>query len=345
MSEFTPALLEIVPWSYGFAHSWAAKWLLEDSRTCDLLIKAAVGARVAAGIQVSNVETEYRLRGARADLAFELKLVDDRRYHVAFETKVNDPLKIEQLESYDAAGLAALLFFPGATGILHRNDQRLADRWRLDGSSLSEALTDVDLPWIISSYLDELRREGTWLQQVIADITAGAPTIGAGDHNTPPRAARAAAWLSTIQGLIQARKDADEWGRTSTIRVTANDRGLMWDGAWQAVDDADGRNCELVLEFIAEVHVDRWSLNIKVYGSAARDTLQAVPRAQLAPDSDRNWKRRRRLGTGTVWSVDLSALPVHEALAEGEAAADWMAAVATEAKGAPNNGPRPGTSA
>jgi hypothetical protein len=116
MHDANPGLLEIVPWSYGFAHSWAVKWLLEEPRAAACVVAAAGGVSTNAAVRVSNVEAEYRMSGARADLAFDLTYEDDSQRHVAFETKVNDPLKAVQLDRYVEAGLTPLLFLPGSTG-------------------------------------------------------------------------------------------------------------------------------------------------------------------------------------------------------------------------------------
>jgi hypothetical protein len=336
MSDLSAELLDVVPWPYGFAHSWAVRWLLEQEATSELVIGAVAGSPAPPHSHPVGfkVEAEHRLRGARADLSFELRQGEDPPLQIAFETKVNDPLKPEQLKRYIANGLTPLLFLPGSTGVLHRHDRMPREVWKLDGKALTTALADADdIPTIIASYLAAVASESMWFDRVIDDVAEGRLTPDPGQRQkTPVAVARATAWLSAIQGLIHDHYDDQGWKGTSSPRVTANDRGLMWDGAWRPADGANGSDSQMILEFIASVHTPRWSLNIKVYGAHGRAILRALPRAQTPPDSLRAWKPNRQTDkNGTVWSLDVGGLAPSDAVREAEIAADWMQGVAATA--------------
>lgn len=47
MTDASPTLLEVVPWNYGFAHSWALAWLAENAASRDAVV--GLLARDAAG--------------------------------------------------------------------------------------------------------------------------------------------------------------------------------------------------------------------------------------------------------------------------------------------------------
>jgi hypothetical protein len=324
----SPALLEVVPWSYGFAHTWALKWLLECPRTAALVASVALGLDVVEpGAPVSNVRTEAPVIGARADLAFRYEREGLRR-DVAIETKVNDRLRPAQIRCYVEQGFEPVIYAPGSTGLLHRHDddkRLVGTRW-LTGKDLVAALEAVDIPWIVRSYVDTVGVEAAWFDRVLAEVSAGA----ASDERsalTPIGVARAAAWISEIQACIQ-RAETDEWARKTSIRVESHDRGLMWDGAWRPLDDADGAEAELFLEFIAGVHVERWTLNIKVGGPDGRRIVNQLDAARQSPNPARPWQERRRPGqASTVWSLDLTGVSPADAVQEGQCARAWMRGV------------------
>lgn len=117
------------------------------------------------------------------------------------------------------------------------------------------------------------------------------------------------------------------------MRVTAHDRGLMWDGAWQALDGSDGKAGELILEFIADLHVHRWTIAIKVGGSNGMNLMNKSPAASDPPAGSHQWRRGRFFArTGSVWSADLTDASPTEAVAEAKAAEIWMQCVAEEAQ-------------
>ena len=115
------------------------------------------------------------------------------------------------------------------------------------------------------------------------------------------------------------------WSMKSTVRVTANDRGAMWDGAYQELDDRDGRDCGLILEFMADIHQRRWTVAVKADGELGIRRIKEVSLAGNPPSSSAKWHRARwTTRTGRVWSADVTGLPPAEAVAVGESAAEWM---------------------
>jgi len=95
-----PSLLDIVPWSYGFAHSWALRWLLLQPSLFPLVLDAIDGLDDAGGyVLAGEVLTEKPLAPARADLAFEMEHPTRPSIAVGVETKVTDPYRPDQLSA------------------------------------------------------------------------------------------------------------------------------------------------------------------------------------------------------------------------------------------------------
>lgn len=84
-----PQLLEVVPWNYGFAHTWALKWLLGDADLATRILHTIPELRSERRLQVDNRVVEHKVRGALPDLRFDLTTSGDRVRHVAAEIKVN----------------------------------------------------------------------------------------------------------------------------------------------------------------------------------------------------------------------------------------------------------------
>ncbi|MGZ6693887.1 MAG: hypothetical protein ACXVHQ_41720, partial [Solirubrobacteraceae bacterium] len=93
-------LLDVVPWAYGFSHSWALRSLLLDPVDAEALL-AKLPRIGTPPLQIEgDVIRESRLTGTRADLRFDVLDAEATPIPVAVETKVNDPYRVDQIERY-----------------------------------------------------------------------------------------------------------------------------------------------------------------------------------------------------------------------------------------------------
>ena len=74
-----PDVLEVVPWSYGFAHSWTWKWLLEQKELAPFVLSAVEPLLRVGAIGIDNLRREVPVGGSRADLAFSTFAPDGTR--------------------------------------------------------------------------------------------------------------------------------------------------------------------------------------------------------------------------------------------------------------------------
>jgi hypothetical protein len=116
-ADAVPALLDVVPWPYGYAHSWALAWLINNDESRDRML-ALLGANGRPPWTLSLSAREHAVAGARADLALEAVDSAGQEVAIAVETKVGDPIRPEQLLTYAAEGFQPVLFVPGLTGLL-----------------------------------------------------------------------------------------------------------------------------------------------------------------------------------------------------------------------------------
>lgn len=93
VGELDVGLLDIVPWTHGYAHSWAVRWILDSHPVGrQALMHLCVPDR-AGPWQVSGLRLEQRYGRHRADLTFDAVGADGETASVILETKVNDDLK------------------------------------------------------------------------------------------------------------------------------------------------------------------------------------------------------------------------------------------------------------
>src|SRR4051794_8420404 len=95
-ADVDPSLLEVVPWSQGYAHSWALAALLADQRTAAAILGSLPELPGAPPhVIVGPIRRERPFKGARSDLAFTVRNADGAEHGIAVETKVNDPFRPE----------------------------------------------------------------------------------------------------------------------------------------------------------------------------------------------------------------------------------------------------------
>src|SRR4051812_34975292 len=109
-------LLDVVPWSHGYAHSWAMRWMLgHDPQAAEALMALFVPSH-SGPWAVDLPRAEYGVPGARADLMIAAQDGDGRRLQVLLETKVNDQLTERQIQAYLDHAHHVVIYAPGLTG-------------------------------------------------------------------------------------------------------------------------------------------------------------------------------------------------------------------------------------
>lgn len=93
-------LLDIVPWTHGYVHSWALRWMLKNSEAARDALFTLFVPDGHAPWNVESVDVEHRVGRHRADLRVMAKDGIGRAVTVLIETKVNDSLSDAQLRAY-----------------------------------------------------------------------------------------------------------------------------------------------------------------------------------------------------------------------------------------------------
>lgn len=136
-----------------------------------------------------------------------------------------------------------VVYGPGLTGLLlGGNDPCYRERW-VTGQNLAVALSDVDLPKLLRSYVDEVAAQ--------ADRMDAASAASRGERADFPREpgisgvggddVEAVAWVAEVAASMRAGGAEDV--RT---RSAAHEWGVFWAGSWQSMSVFKG----------AGIHVD-----------------------------------------------------------------------------------------
>jgi hypothetical protein len=322
-SDATPALLDVVPWNYGYAHSWALAWLIENDRSRSSVLALLTPYTSPPWTLAEPVAREHRVPGARADLAVRATDGRGRTVSIAIETKVADRIKPAQLAFYRDEGYETVLYVPGLTGLLYAPNGPIAgERW-INGHDLVRAAGAIELPWIISSYIKAVAAEASRMDDARA-FARGELDDFAYDGRAPYEDLMDAAWLVEVVSAMRA-DGADD----IRIRTEANDRGLYWGGSW--CDLAAGNGAGLYVDVIAELRTHACAVALKVTGGdqagrrACYDTTIAA-----GPPSDADWRASRppSRSSGRIWTLDAGEMPAEEAARHTLAAGDFIARVA-----------------
>lgn len=314
-------LLEVVPWSFGFAHAFALRWLLRESHIAPLVLSAAKGFGLPPKARVSDVESERKGGRGRADLRFELEVSSEDVRTVDVEIKVNDWVDRGQLSAY---GGDTILYTPGLTGLLiSRGHVSLPKVARLTGIGLAESLEDLGgaLPELIASYVDAVRDEAVRMERARAVVLgeASADTVAERDGRPSALDLQDAAWVTEAAAAL-----AGNAGEV-TIRVTRHDRGLKWDVGGQF---GDGTGSWLWIDLLATLG-NRREIRVKANGPA-RAAIHAAAKLQCTP-SAAHWfwcRRTTTSDTSSIVGLDVTGYSLTETTAAANAAADWTATLA-----------------
>lgn len=324
-SDATPALLDVVPWTYGYAHSWALAWLIENERSRSGVLALLSPNTSPPWTLIEPVAREHRVQGARADLAVRATDGMGREVSIAVETKVADRIKAQQLGFYREEGYETVLYVPGLTGLLYAPNGPVAgERW-VNGLDIVRAVSAIELPWIISSYVEAVAAEARRMDDARA--------FGRGEFYDFAHDGRAsyedlmdAAWIVEVVSAMRAR-GADD----IEVRTEANDRGLYWGGSW--CDVAAGNGAGLYLDVLADLRSHACAVALKVMGGdrvGRHACYDAAIAAGLPSQADWRASRRPSRNSGRIWTLDASEMTAQEAARHTLAAGDFIARVAYE---------------
>lgn len=302
-----PELLDIVPWNYGFAHSWALRWLITNPESRTPVMRLLTGDDHGPWELVEPVACEHRVEGARADLGVLAAEREGAPVRLAVEVKVADPINVAQLDAYRRGGFNPVLFVPGLSGMLYApNGAVAAERW-VTGAELAYALNGTPLPPIISSYIQAVRAEAQRMDLARAfsrEEVHDFPHEGQARYDDLMNAA----WIVEV-ALAMRALGAEE----ILIRPQPNDRGLYWRGCRRTVAGA-----ELYVDVLADLRTHYCTVALKVMGGDQAARLAAYETAQqFGPPSDAGWTcgRRPSRNSGRVWTLNASELNAAETAA------------------------------
>jgi hypothetical protein len=306
--ERSPALLEVVPWSRGDAHTWALKWLIGEDATRDRVMAFLDPAGAPPWRLTDELRTEYKLPGTRADLAVHAVDAGGREVKIAVETKVNDRINAAQLERYRDARYASVVFAPGLSGVLYRDNPEIAgERW-LSGRDLVEAVAGVELPWIIRSYIEAVATEAQRMDQARA-FSRGELDDFPHDGRAPYKDVMDTAWLVEIVAAMQ-RAGAENL----LVRTERNDRGVFWEDSWTELPGSDD-GAGLLIDVVASLYSDAYAITVKVSDGDEAGRLRCYEAARDAGRPSREgWRLSRppRRKSGRVWSLDAGEMDAEE---------------------------------
>ncbi len=324
MEFVDPGLLDVVPWSYGYAHSWALAALLNDERTAGPILELLRGLPGPLPYRVLGpVERERRVGSARADLAFTLLDAAGGQWQIAAETKVNDPFREEQMLAYGRAVYQPVLYLPGLTGLLlEPTAQTSAREVRLLGGDVIEALEGLGVGFgaLLGGYLDAVRGETHRMARACTharDETAERP----GQGQCAEADLMDVAWLAeTFRALPHACVGTGV-SPDASMRVEANDRGFFFDGSFTRVAQ-DGA---LWVDVVVDVRTHARGVAIK---AGEQDLAGAWDLAgSRAGGPGNEWRRasRRLAGkTATVWKRPLEGVCAEQAATVAVQAARFL---------------------
>jgi hypothetical protein len=156
MSDQDIGLLDVVPWTHGYAHSWALRWMVANSEPARAAVLSVFLPDGRGPWRVKQIDREYRVGRHRADLRAVVTDIRGRETTVLIETKVNDDLSDHQLRAYCGEPAEVVIYAPGLTGLLlAANDCVARERW-VTGRQVTAALAGVSLPDLVRSYLTEV---------------------------------------------------------------------------------------------------------------------------------------------------------------------------------------------
>jgi len=314
-------LLDVVPWTHGYVHSWALRWMLGNSEAARDALFTLFVPDGHAPWNVESVDVEHRVGRHRADLRVMAKDGIGRSVTVLIETKVNDSLSDAQLRAYCSESPDVVVYGPGLTGLLlGGNDPCCCERW-VTGRNLAVALSDVDLPELLRSYVAEVGAQ--------ADRMDAASAASRGERADFPREpgisgvggddVEAVAWVAEVAASMRAGGAEDV--RT---RNAAHDWGVFWAWSWQSMSAFNGAG--IYVDVIAGHGGHEYAVTVKVGDGDADDRVGVFDVAINAGPPWLGWRqgRRARRANFRMWTLDASTMTAGEAADAARRAYDYL---------------------
>ena len=112
-------LLDVVPWTHGYVHSWALRWMLgNDQRARDALLDLFVdNARRSWAIDRDGIVLEHRVgRPPGGPVRTSDRRGEPEGYGPG-RNQINDAIRKSQIETYCGERAEVVLYGPGLTGL------------------------------------------------------------------------------------------------------------------------------------------------------------------------------------------------------------------------------------
>ena len=302
-------MFDLVPWSHGYAHSWALRWmLLHHQEARDRLMTLLIPDGQPPW-QVPQVDREFKVRGHRSDLRFEAHSEVVNRTEVLVETKVNDDLKPAQINAYCSTDAEVVLYGPGLTGLLHTGADRISrERWIIGQQVLDSLAGVTDLPELIMSYLGGVRVQAERMNAARVAARGGPDFDRSPDFSeVSDIELESVAWMAEIAAEMRARGAKDV-----VPRNTAYDWGLYWRDVWTPVTTSG--EVGLYIDVIAGHGGSGYAITIKISGGTIEDRFRVFDHARGLDRPD-GWHLGRpgRRESFRVWKRNADEIPAGEA--------------------------------
>lgn len=316
VSEPDIGLLDVVPWTHGYAHSWAVRWILDKHPAGRQALMHLFVPDRAGPWEISDLRLEPKFHRHRADLTFEAVGAHGETARVIVETKVNDDMKDGQLKAYCEASEHVVLYVPGLTGLLlAENPHRHQVRW-VSGSQLADALSGVHLPHLLKSYVQEVAGHARDMEH------ARAAARGERDDLPPPREGSGVRVddLEAVAWVVETARFMRERGARPWTRNTRHDYGIYW-----PVEYDDERFGASAYVDVVAAHGGRaYAITIKTGDGEADDRRQVFDAASESPGS--GWRRNNRSSAANyrLWTLDAAEMTAVQAADAAMAAGAYL---------------------
>lgn len=302
-------MFDLVPWSHGYAHSWALRWmLLHHPESRDRLLALLIPDGKPPW-KVPDVDREFRVRGHRADLRFQAHSAIGNRTEVLVETKVNDDLKPAQLDAYCSINAEVIVYGPGLTGLLHTGADRISREQWITGRQILDSLAGVtDLPDLMMTYLGGVRVQADRMDAARVAARGGQDFDRSRDFSEVSEVeVESVAWIAEIAAEMRARGAQDV-----VPRNTAYDWGIFWRDVWTPAT-ASGK-VGFYIDVIAGHGGSGYAITIKVNGGTVEDRFRVFDHARELDRPD-SWELGRpgKKESFRVWKRDAEEMTAGEA--------------------------------
>lgn len=312
MGNLDVELFDLVPWTHGYAHSWALRWMLDHHQ-------AARDALLGLFLPHSNspwgilpVEREPRINGQRADLRIVATDGDGRTSELIVETKVNDRLYEKQVRAYcQRPDAIVVLYGPGLTGLLHGGSEAFDREFWVTGREVTNTLCDIDLPDLIHSYIRGVVAQADRMDGACAAARGEVDDFDRADDfsEVPADDLEAVAWVAETAAAMRAHG-----AKSVGVRNEAHDYGISSDGS--VVQVAGAGKAIAFIEVIAGHGGSEYSITIKVGHGTVKERHAAFEIAMGVGTPWEEWKPGKSPGSANyfrLWTLKAINMTAGEA--------------------------------